>query len=119
MTGQSWACKEMQNMEMQWYHVTRRLFSRIGGILEIAGVKGFLGNADEFYESSDFEGANLRFFVAKWWEKFEGKPGGVSETYKLIMEADIQIDLGKGRGRTPFDSLLARSPDRVLSTCVF
>jgi hypothetical protein len=25
----------------------------IGGILEVAGIKGFLGNTDEFYESSD------------------------------------------------------------------
>lgn len=86
MTGQSWAFKEIQNMQ---------------------------------YESSDFEGANLRFFVAKWWEKFEGRPVGISEIYKLIMEADIQIELAKGSGGTPFDSPLARSPDRVLSTCVF
>jgi hypothetical protein len=44
---------------------------------------------------------------------------GISEIYKLIMEADIQIELAKASGGTPFDSPLARSPDRVLSTCVF
>jgi hypothetical protein len=69
----------------------------IGGILEVAGIKGFLGNADECYESSDFEGANLPFFVSKWWEKLEAKPVGVSALFDLINEADIQIDLGNGK----------------------
>jgi len=55
----------------------------IGGILQVAGVKGFLDNADEFYESSDLEGANLRFFVTAWWEKFQGKSVGVSELFNL------------------------------------
>jgi hypothetical protein len=68
--------------------------SVIGGILQIVGIKGFLGNADEFYESSDSEGAELRLFVSKWWESFEGKPVGVSELFDLINESDIQIDLG-------------------------
>ena len=29
MTGQICACKEMQNMQTEWYHGSRRLFSRI------------------------------------------------------------------------------------------
>jgi hypothetical protein len=90
----------------------------IGGILEVAGVKGFLGNADEFYESSDSEDADLRFFVTKWWESFEGKPVGVSEIYKLVMEADIQIDLGNGKSersqKTGLGKILSSLRDRQI-----
>lgn len=69
----------------------------IGGILEFAGVQGFLANADDFYETSDLEGINLRLFVRKWWEEFGPKPVGVSEIYRLITDSDIPIDLGNGK----------------------
>ena len=84
----------------------------------MAGVKGFLGNADEFYESSDSEGAELRFFVSKWWESFEGKPVGVSEIYKLVIEADIQMDLGNGKSersqKTSLGKILSSLRDRQI-----
>jgi hypothetical protein len=93
----------------------------IGGILQVAGVKGFLGNADEFYETSDSEGADLRFFVSKWWERFEGKPVGVSEIYKLIIEADLPIDLGNGKGersqKTCLGKILSSLRDRQIGEC--
>jgi hypothetical protein len=82
----------------------------------VAGVKGFLGNADEFYESSDFEGANLRSFVTAWWENFEGRSVGVSEIYKLIMESDLQIEIGNGKSersqKTSLGKILSSLRDR-------
>src|SRR5206468_1973655 len=41
----------------------------IGGILEVAGIAGFLGNLSEFYDAADVEGAEVRGFLAAWWEK--------------------------------------------------
>jgi hypothetical protein len=90
----------------------------IGGILEVAGVTGFLGNADEFYEASDSEGGELRIFVSKWWESFQGKSVGVSEIYKLIMEADLPIDLGNGKSvisqKTCLGKILSSLRDRQI-----
>jgi len=90
----------------------------IGGILEVAGIKGFLSNADEFYESSDSEGAELRLFVSKMWQSFEGKPVGVSELFGLINESDLQIDLGNGKNersqKTSLGKILSSLRDRQI-----
>ncbi|MGD0401106.1 MAG: hypothetical protein ABSC04_19620 [Syntrophobacteraceae bacterium] len=48
--------------------------------------------ACQIYESSDFEGANLRFLVAKWWEKFEGKPVGVSGLFGLSITRSSSLE---------------------------
>ena len=52
--------------------------SVIGGILELAGIEGFLDNLDAHYEASDVEGDPWRNFVQAWWEKFENRPVSVS-----------------------------------------
>src|SRR5262249_32954574 len=39
----------------------------VGGILEVAGQKGFLGNLDELYETADVEADQGRAFAATWW----------------------------------------------------
>jgi len=41
----------------------------IGGILQVAGVPGFLGNLQDFYSEADTETQALRQFYAFWWEK--------------------------------------------------
>ena len=42
----------------------------LGGVLEVAGIEGFLGNLDEMMEASDSEGAVWRSFVSAWWDRF-------------------------------------------------
>jgi hypothetical protein len=43
-------------------------WSRVmGGILETAGVNGFLGNAHEFYENSDTERSGQQWLIERWW----------------------------------------------------
>ena len=42
----------------------------MGGILEVAGVPGFLGNLKEMYERADAEGGVWRGFVGLWWDRF-------------------------------------------------
>ena len=66
-----WCAKSLGSYE-QWSAV-------MGGILENAGIEGFLGNLAEFYEVADVEGACWALFVEKWWEKFDQKAVGVGE----------------------------------------
>ena len=42
----------------------------MGGVLEVAGIEGFLGNLDEMLEAADGEGAVWRSFVGSWWDRF-------------------------------------------------
>ena len=38
----------------------------MGGVLEVAGIPGFLDNVEEFYEASDTEGDAIREFLEGW-----------------------------------------------------
>ena len=68
--------------------------SVMGGILAVAGIDGFLGNLDEFYEESDTEGAIWRSFVEAWAEKFGDREVGVANLWSLTNEMDQPLDLG-------------------------
>ncbi len=63
----------------------------MGGILEVNGIEGFLGNLDDLYEASDTEGSCWALFVEKWWEKFDQKAVGVGELILLAEEAGLQL----------------------------
>jgi len=89
----------------------------IGGILEHAGIPGFLGNLLEFYERADLEGAAWREFVQRWWEEFQDQPVGTAELYPLAEEID-GIPLGRGKEekakKTALGKQLAKQRDRVI-----
>jgi len=91
----------------------------IGGILQTAGISGFLGNLEDFYEQADSEGAELRRFVHLWWEKYRQEEVGVQELYSLVEENDVALSL-KGqteRGRkTSLGRLLGSLRDRRFQT---
>jgi hypothetical protein len=71
----------------------------IGGILEVAGIAGFLENLDEFYESADTEGEALRTFIGLWWEAFQEKAVGVSDLWPLAID-QAGLDLGEKGDRS-------------------
>jgi len=90
----------------------------MGGILEVAGIGGFLGNLDELYEESDTEGAEWRTFVAAWWERHRDQELGVSDLWPLVAPDDGDpLDLGLGDGtersqKTRLGKLLVKMRDR-------
>lgn len=94
-------------------------WSRVmGGVLAVAGVGGFLGNLEDFYEASDVEGAAWREFVARWWEVHGEHEVTVSALWPLVapVEGD-PLDLGLGDGKeqaqkTRLGRLIAAARDR-------
>ncbi|MFH1530144.1 MAG: hypothetical protein ABIK09_05340, partial [Pseudomonadota bacterium] len=48
--------------------------STIGGILDVAGIPGFLENADELFDAADLEGQEWREFTAAWWREHGATP---------------------------------------------
>jgi len=61
----------------------------MGGILEVAGVPGFLSNLSSFYEDADEEGSMWREFTQVWWEKFVDKQVRVAELNELCGDRNL------------------------------
>ena len=73
-----------------WAHV-------IGGILEVAGVKGFLQNHKALKARSDGETNEWREFVSAWWSQHTKTPVGISELFQLSEDNDL-LDQVRGSG---------------------
>lgn len=61
----------------------------MGGILDVAGIPGFLGNLESFHEASDVESAALRGFIAAWWEKHRTAEVGTKDLYGIAGDLDL------------------------------
>jgi hypothetical protein len=57
----------------------------LGGILEAAGISGFLANADEFRRRCPDQVNEVAAFVGAWHEKFQGEPKIAGELYFVAM----------------------------------
>lgn len=65
----------------------------VGGILENAGVGGFLSNLTELYEAADVENLIWREFVLAWWAAHCDMKVGIRDLYPIAEKID-GIDLG-------------------------
>lgn len=61
----------------------------MGGILEAAGVAGFLGNMDDLYGAADLEGQEWRTFVGVWHERFGSQSVLAGDLIDLASERDL------------------------------
>lgn len=60
-----------------------------GGVLEAAGIVGFLDNREELYRRVDAETEEWRTFVRAWWERFTSDPVKASDLLSLVMEHEL------------------------------
>ena len=89
----------------------------MGGILEVAGVPGFLGNLKEMYERADAEGGVWRGFVALWWDRFGTQQVGAADVYELALQSGIPLARGDEHAkRTSLGQALRRMRDRIYTT---
>lgn len=87
----------------------------IGGVLETAGISGFLENLNDFYEATNIAGNNLRELIKVWWESFGESPVSASDLYPLAVEMDFDMEGKTERAqRISFGKLLAQQRDRVI-----
>lgn len=64
----------------------------VGGVLDAAGVPGFLGNLHEFYADANTEGSSWRQFVEAWWERFGLEPKSATDLLYLAGEAGFRFE---------------------------
>lgn len=90
----------------------------VGGVLETAGIRGFLGNATRMYVQADEEGRMWRAFVAAWSDKHREQPVLTKDLYDLAVEEDllgpILGDKGDRSQRSNLGRALNRLRDRVV-----
>jgi putative DNA primase/helicase len=84
----------------------------VGGVLEVAGIDGFLGNLEEMMEASDSEGAAWSGFIGAWWDRFGTAEVGASDLLDLAIAADPKVPVGR-EGRTPDTAELGRGISRM------
>lgn len=66
----------------------------LAGVLDVAGVPGFLANLEQFYDASDTEGIAIRAFLCAWWDEFDAEAVGVSALFPVACRDDLGLDLG-------------------------
>ena len=113
--------------------------STIGGILEAAGIPGFMLNRHRLAESTGDEGGTLKEFVQAWWNEFGEVPvpvgaldshavapsgdihdgeGGITTLCELLLAHAESIDLGFSNRAKPgwqkaMGGVLTAAADRV------
>src|SRR5262249_26720528 len=85
----------------------------LGGILDTAGISGFLGNLPQFYEDVvDDESSAWHALASAWWGRYGDALVGVKEIWQLTQgDSAVDLDLGdKGEKsqRTRLGKLLGR-----------
>lgn len=92
-----------------WAHV-------IGGVLEVAGIPGFLGNLDEMMAASDGEGEGWSAFIAAWWDRFGTADVGTADLFDVAAFCDPAPPISGNNDRaqkTSFGISIKRMRDRV------
>jgi hypothetical protein len=88
----------------------------MGGILAVAGIPGFLGNLEKFYENADAEGAAWRLFVGAWWKAHRDNWIKTSELYTLAGEAEMPLgDKSEQSQKVRLGQKLNEARDRVFA----
>ena len=91
----------------------------MGGVLDVAGIPGFLGNLNELYAASDGDGQLWREFTGAWWDEFRAVPKKVCDLTQFCEDRDLmQNVLGDGSTRsqqTRLGKALATKRDRVFN----
>ncbi|MBU6430059.1 MAG: hypothetical protein KGR26_13675, partial [Cyanobacteria bacterium REEB65] len=75
--------------------------AKIGGVLEAAGIAGFLKNLDASYDRMDRESAEWRALVAAWWERHGGTEVSAGELWELADRMNlVSTTLGSGNEKS-------------------
>jgi hypothetical protein len=113
--GQAWLAQGRQAADVRQLGMFESWSQVMGGILATARIPGFLVNLTEFYSTTDGEGAEVRAFLAGWWEKHRDGEVTAAQLFDLATspQSALDIDARTEQGRkVRFGKLLADLRDR-------
>jgi Uncharacterized conserved protein len=94
----------------------------VGGVVTAAGIPGFLGNVNQFYDLADAESAEWRTFIDLWWYRYKNSKVTVKDLVELAKGAEILLSvIGDGSERselTRFGRALGAKTDTVIGKLV-
>ena len=85
----------------------------IGGILEHAGIKGFLANSDQLYEQADIESIQWEAFLKTLDSAFYSDPFTVAEVWERMSERTWQESSRQARLSDRAEELRSALPDYI------
>ncbi len=85
----------------------------VGGMLETAGIEGFLGNADTMFEQADSEAAQWESFLLMLADLFDGEPFRVTDVVEKLPAKDGSSTPEMTRLRGALPDFLAEAADRT------
>ena len=65
----------------------------MGGILEHAGVHGFLEDTEKLYEAADREGNEWRAFMTAWHARFGSEVVGAQEILAIALDRELLTEV--------------------------
>lgn len=67
----------------------------IDGILETAGIDGFLGNLEEMMAAADSEGGAWGSFIGNWWDRFGTAEVAAADLVDIANASDPRLPVGR------------------------
>lgn len=113
---QAWVSAGMRPWTGQTFGSFEKWSRVIGGVLETAGIGGFLKNTDELYDSASTEAGAWRAFTEAWWEKHEDKGVTAAQLFPLVRAYNIDLALEGKDDQGQMRSLgtrIGRQRDRI------
>lgn len=71
----------------------------LGGILEVAGIEGFLDNQGELFDSPDDELREIKMLFALWFERCRSEPMTVAQIFEVVAESEQHLEIDSSRAR--------------------
>ncbi|MCP4604392.1 MAG: DUF3854 domain-containing protein [Proteobacteria bacterium] len=91
----------------------------LGGILDIAGIPGFLSNAEQLFDETDDDTTEWQVFLRGWWEKYKDKSITTNELFDFAVEEDLMMiargDKGDQSQRICLGKALRSRRDQVIA----
>jgi hypothetical protein len=89
----------------------------MGGILDVAGVPGLLGNAQQFRATQADQVSEWRAFVVAWWQRYGEQTVGVEAIFELVTQDKLLDavlgDKGERSQRIRLGLALGKAVERV------
>ena len=89
----------------------------MGGILDVAGIEGFLGNRDYLHATADLESREWEALCAAWHAAYSDRPVRAAEVLAIAKDSDLLMSMWTDRSargaQTSFGRALRARRDRV------